>query len=637
MPARRPTSSRKRPQTEDPPARFARRAPASNSARARSAAPAPAASSRRAAAESAGKGRSQRGPAPASKSSRKHADKRPSKSSSRRSSVQSASERRGRASQRQQAAASPIKKGILFSVIGVMAVGVLLAALWPGYQRSRAAATLAEAEQPAAVDEAARVFLGRIDFNRGHIDAFVRGDYDAPLSTRLHLVRLAHDLSDGAVARLQVLAGVVRDPGLTDQERADTLQLMADIYHPSQHSSVHMPGDIPAWAYPNERPDAPRRALAQAAIAMLVHLHDRSEVPSAQTLADLARDAAADPILIQAAVAGLAEILSPSNVNQAINVLHGPNADAASEHKPLLEAVYRNVRAAHIPSLLRLWESSVDAVAGLGYRAIAGPGVVLGDDDAATREDLGQRVSALLTHDMLRNSPVRFQGLVDATRNLRLTGTREQLIALAPHMDEEVTAQVAEVIGTFVRAGDEQQRAVNEDVVRRLARAVGNQQTRSLAAQALAAIRANPSPGQIMQLRDAIQACAEHGENPHCMAAIHHIVGEHYSRKDLVERLGDNAGAWQNFLAEDLPRFEFFRDVQDWHEANREKITVRDSDTIDGNRQHLREVRPRIISWLESDPPVVPLGLTRRQIEDLNGALGRFNRGLVGAHSFSDD
>ncbi|TVR15780.1 MAG: hypothetical protein EA401_02235 [Planctomycetota bacterium] len=518
-----------------------------------------------------------------------------------------------------------------------MALILVVAALLPGYQRSRAATALAEAQHSEEIDDAARAYLQRIQFNSSFIDGFVRGEYDAPLSTRLHLVRLAHFLSDGAVARLQVLASLVRDAQWSDQERADILNLMAEIYNASQHGSVHMPSTLTAWAAPEERPDEGRRALAKAAIAMLTHLDDRSDVLVAQTFADIARDAAADSLLVQAAVVGLAEILRPATVNHAINVLNGPNADAASQHQPLLDAVYRNVRAAHIPALLRLWDSSVDAVAGLGYRAIAGPGVTLGDDDAATREELGQRVSALLTHDMLQRSPVRFQGLVDATRNLRLTGTREQLLSLAPHMDEEVTSQVAGVLATFVRAGDDHQRSINEDVVRRLTRAVRHQQSRSLAAQALAEIRANPSPGQIMSLREAVQTLAEHGEDEQAMAALHHIVGEHYSRKDLIDRFGDDAQQWHTYLSEDLPRFEFFREVQEWYEANREKITVRDRDSIEPNRERLREVRPRIISWIEADPPVVPLGLSRRQIEDLNAALGRFNRGLVGAHSFSGD
>ena len=90
----------------------------------------------------------------------------------------------------------------------------------------------------------------------------------------------------------------------------------------------------------------------------------------------------------------------------------------------------------------------IDKVA-FGYRAIGAPGVILGKNDTKQREELGGRVSGMLSADLLRESEERFGGLLDAVTNLGLSGTRDQLILLTPEMNEELQGKVAKAIAEF--------------------------------------------------------------------------------------------------------------------------------------------------------------------------------------------
>ncbi|TVR47226.1 MAG: hypothetical protein EA402_01505 [Planctomycetota bacterium] len=519
------------------------------------------------------------------------------------------------------------KRVVLLGLLLLVVLAGIAALMAPGILRSMKAAELAQAE-PNQVDRIASEYLERVRLQGHFIDQFLRDHQDAPLTTRLRLVELAYRQSEGRVARFDALMMMLADPALPAQERAQILGLAASIYSPSLHRGSPVPRAVVGWASPSDRADAGQRAQALAAIQLLVRLEERSELRVDETLAELANNPATDSRLLTAAIEGLASVTSSGNVGYAMNLLLGPNADAASENQKLVDVIYTSVRAVHIPSIMRLWDSPNERVSALGYRAIGGPNVAIAENDAQTRENLGNRVAGLLTPELLRDSPVRFNGLLDAVMSLRLTGTRDQLIRLAPHMETETVNKAGTALASFIRdpSGNETQMAINEDTLERIASAISDSSRRPLGLAALQQLRAGAST---FHLRSALEAAVAHGEAPGAMSAIHHVVRELYRRGDIIESLGEDVARWQAFMAEDRPRFEYFHAAVAWHQENQHRVRVSDADTIPKNRARAEEVQPELQRWIEDPRTPIPLGLSQSQVERFHHTVNTFKRNLI--------
>ena len=158
-----------------------------------------------------------------------------------------------------------------------------------------------------------------------------------------------------------------------------------------------------------------------------------------------------------------------------------------------------------------------------------------------------------------------------------------------------------------------------------LTRAFKDPERQAMAIAALSNLRAgyhSPSLGT------ALEACVGVSEQPGAMEAVHHVVSDIYKRGELITQLGSDASKWQNFLAENRPRYEYFNAARQWYEENKGKTRIAD-EGIQENRARAEEVHPTLVSWLENNSMPIPLGLSRGEVERLQHDINKFKRNLI--------
>ena len=251
----------------------------------------------------------------------------------------------------------------------------------------------------------------------------------------------------------------------------------------------------------------------------------------------------------------------------------------------------------------------------------------LGRNDTKKREELGNRVSSLLSVELLRSSEEGFSGLLDAITNLGLSGSREQIIRLTPAMSAKLQSKVAKAVASFVRDSEknEAQIAVNTATLNALAKALDVADRQKMAIEAMGHIKAG---GSNPSLRTVLESAVAIGEQPGAMAGVHHIVATLYKRKDVVDKLGSNVSQWQTFLSEDGPRFTYYFDAVQWYEANKNKTRIADGG-IKENRAKAEEVQPELQRWIEGNEALIPLGLHKSHVERLHHDVNKFKRNLI--------
>jgi hypothetical protein len=293
-----------------------------------------------------------------------------------------------------------------------------------------------------------------------------------------------------------------------------------------------------------------------------------------------------------------------------------------------MEAIFANVQAAHLGRVLDLWEHPNERIAALGFRAVGGPRVYLGESEAdqRRREEIGGQVSQRLSAELFEESPIKFSALLDAVHQLRLTGTRDTLLEIVPAVDDSNQGKIAGILAGFVVSGSGVAEA-NEAVVSALGDAMDDDERRSVAARALGAIKV----GNIVALRPALEKLIAHGSDATAFAAANHIVGELYRRKDVTERLGDDLNAWVTFLAEDKPRFTYFEEAKEWYAANKQKIRVSDADTLPANKHRTVETIEELSGWVDGGALPIPLGLDEGSIKAFVQELNTFKYALIKA------
>ena len=633
---RRPSSRREAAAEEPKRSRSGRKSAAakSSSRRALAADASPRASrssSRRAAAveESAPSSRSSSRRAPASQESTGSRSTR-TKGKPARNDKSANSSRRSAAndngSSRRRGGTSTGKKIVTYVILGVIVLAAIGLMLTPMILRSVKASALAEATGQM-IDQAAQDYLIQVDYQPGYISSFYSDYPDAPLANKLRLVELANELTEGRVAHLDVLMSEAANPTLPTTERTQILNLAATIFHDDLHGNTFVPRSILKWANPDGDVSPEIRDQAEAAMALLVQLNGRQELRVDETFTDIAGNPSQDSTLVEAAMGHLADILTSRNVGYGLNLLMAANADVASRNDKLLGAIYNNVRANEIATILRLWESPIDKIASFGYRAIGAPGVILGKNDTKQREELGSRVSGTLSTDLLRSSEERFGGLLDAVTNLGLSGTREQIILLTPEMSAELQSKVAKAVASFVRdsLNNDAQKAANTATLNALTNAFGSPDRSAMAIEALGQVKAGSTN---LALRSALEGAVSVADQPGAIEAIHHVVDTLYKRKDVITALGDDAVKWQAYIAEDRPRFMFYEEATQWFEANKGRTRIADGD-IKENRAKAEEVQPELQTWIEGDSSKIPLGLTKSQVERFHLDVNKFKKELI--------
>ena len=261
--------------------------------------------------------------------------------------------------------------GVILGLIVLVVIGLIIA---PGILRSMKASALAAAIGPAAVDQRAKDYLIQVDYQPGYMREFFTGYPGASIDTKLRLVELADELTEGRVATLDVVTQLTANPSLPVSERTKALSLAAKIFNENKHKNAFVPRDILVWANPERSVNQEQRAQAQAAMELLVQLNARKKLRVAETLQKIADNPSQDSVLVENAMGHLADVLTSRNVGYGLNLLLGPNADVASRSEKLLGGIYNNVQANEIAAILRLWESPIHKVASFGYRTIGAPG-----------------------------------------------------------------------------------------------------------------------------------------------------------------------------------------------------------------------------------------------------------------------
>ena len=170
------------------------------------------------------------------------------------------------------------------------------------------------------------------------------------------MVELANQLTEGRVAHLDVLMGECQ-PALALPDRTKVLNLAAAIFNENKHKNSFVPRSIIQWSNPDGEVSPEVRAQAEAAMSLFVQLDGRTELRVDETLTDIAGNPSQDSTLVELAMGHLADILTSRNVGYGLGLLLGSNADVASRNEPLKAAIYNNVRANEIATILRLWES----------------------------------------------------------------------------------------------------------------------------------------------------------------------------------------------------------------------------------------------------------------------------------------
>lgn len=496
----------------------------------------------------------------------------------------------------------------------VIAIGAIIA-----YFPIRRSMILGRMDQAKGADaiEIAKEFLAFTDKDAGYVTNAIRTNR-GPFEAQLYLAEQCLLFSPGlmTIAEREV-------PPLEPAQLALVLNTGSEIWGKKGRSGDRMPRKLEEWALKHEDRDV--------AIAAL-HLMERSgDAEAPRVLMEVARKPGQDPVRVSAALDSLSGLLTGKNLGYACNLLASNAADQVVQHAGMRDRVIQLAGPDHLKLLLDLLGSTqTSAVRALVLEALGGPAMQMPDGANASqrRQEIGVLIAAKISADEPADECA---AALRAAKHLRLYGARDAVLTIVPTALAEpaplagIDAEfLAECLGkAFIFKEPEEARAASEDLIVKLTAALDKPESRTVAANALGHIT-EPS---FLRLRLALDKLCALGEDPACFAALRSIVNRTYSRQDVTKANGDDLGKWSKYLAADLPRYQFYLEAVEWHDANQMFQRVSDGRTIlDRNKQHIRKVTEELNLWLESPDFAAPLGLGPKDVTNLLKRMNELGR-----------
>ena len=450
-------------------------------------------------------------------------------------------------------------------------------------------------------------------------EAITRGDFDAQLW-------LAKE--SASIAALMLIAER-RD--LPASQLATTLATAVAIFTPERDKRAREPAVLATWAK-----DHAEREVAIPAIQLKTAFAKANDDKSpAELFALIAAQPAQDPLRVDAALEGLAALSDGDNLGLAIGLLRSNASDQVVVHPALRAAIIEGARPSHVESLLGLTSSQSGPVRALALEAL-GQISLPENADPRQRQRIGEQVAAKL----VPGTPAdEMSAALSAVQGLRLTGARDALLALLPQREALALPGIddawwVKTLGSsLILTQPEAARPASEDLIAKLTALLDQPDSRSIAARALGSIR---DPG-FAGMRPALDKLAALGSDEDCFAALTAIVTGTYRRADVAKANGKDLARWQDFLAQDRPRYTRLREIIDWLAKNEGATRVTDgAELLRQKRDFLDAARDYLQPLLEDTAFVPPLGLEYAQVKEAlrrTNDLGRDTRNfLAGAN-----
>lgn len=482
-----------------------------------------------------------------------------------------------------------------FLVLGLAAI-----AAYKPVKRSMLLSELDGASGAAAIDCANRY----LEFEKGRESAVrnVIADRRGTFEAQLHLAK--------TIVSLSCLTALADRGDLEPAQLIQVLDTGVAIYDSEQHRKERLPRETEAWISGDDRD------LAIAAIGLLVR-HARAGNDADEVTAQLAKIAAeptVDPLKAKAALDGMGQLLDSDSLGHALGLLRGPAFDQVLGHAALVDAIRNSARAGNLIDLLSLSDHAHEGVRALALDCL-GRLTLPDSTDPKLRADLGNRVSAKLTPT---TPPVELAAALGAVKNLRLSGASESVIQLArqrealalPGIDDQFWIHCLGDAFILPHGADE----ANDRLVSRLAECVDDPALLPIAAAAIGRIR-DPD---LISLRKGLDALARHLDEQVCRESLLTVVDKTFDRKDVITACGDDPQRWIDFLAKDRPRYQRIADIRAYVIANRGTQRISDGRQKLGEvKAYLDQAREELQTWVDDPNFAAPLGLSKKQVEDV--------------------
>lgn len=523
-----------------------------------------------------------------------------------------------------------LRRNLPLLIIGaVVVVALIVAVSWYPVRRAitlgqldtfkpESPSDLTSARLPEAI-AAADVYLELVAKNRGWAENAVYTDR-GPIEAQLHLCKVV-----GSVGGLVFLC---EKAGLTLNQRVAALDGLAEAYVPGKHDRDRLPGNLEKWAEGNALPEgaaepAAGRAISAAAIAVIAKANREGAV---SLLAAMVARPGTDPLRANHALTALAKMAGNDDtaaLGSAIGLLAGTAGDLVLANPQLCDAIRSKSRPSHLKPLIALLGDQRPGIRGLALAGLGAPGMALGDspDDQVKRRDLGQSIGQRITIDA---DKAELSGALKAVRTLRLSGSRDAVLALAPKIGElgldGIDGQALGLIvadaclpAVYSKATPEQQQWA-EGTVDALAALLDQPTTRPVGAAGLS----RPTSGWETSpaLRRALDRLAATAD-PLCIQTLRDLVSKAYNRPDVAQANGLDSTAWKGFLDKDRPRSAKWAEWQQWIEANGADVS-----RVNAGRKRLAEAKAYVEAamkeldgWLAEPNFTAPLGLTTTKLK----------------------
>ena len=116
----------------------------------------------------------------------------------------------------------------------------------------------------------------------------------------------------------------------------------------------------------------------------------------------------------------------------------------------------------------------------------------------------------------------------------------------------------------------------------------------------------------------ALDALAEQGTDPTCLAALITVVTKTYDRSDVASAYAQDLTRWRAFLAEDRPRSARVAEIRAYVDAHQDMVRASVGHAkLKATQQALEAATADLQGWLDDKRFIPPLGLTSAGLERL--------------------
>lgn len=533
---------------------------------------------------------------------------------------------------------------ILISTVVVAALITLMA--WPGLQRKWKLDEIETAEDPEVATQLWQEYYELVDKSRaGMREAFATRI--GPVEARIAFGRKINMLTE--------VMGIFNNPAHADEPevRIEALRAAGDILL-DDSSLGSTQGVIDSRLFDAiEQPETERKDqhLAAAAIRLLA-IHDKEIAGKrpAMILLQIIRDPDSDPVIRQAAVENLYRVIDGQSVKNVVITMTSPQgadliADTGNPEKQIPAIIDEIAIHAH-PGCLEqvfalLGQDNNEPAQAAAMKILRGAGMTSkqGQMTEADRQQVGQQVQKYVNEETLSAKPDLFTEALQAVQTLRLTGAADQLFRTMAKVDpaSEAAEAIANTLGrAFIDTSTDAATAASEDILKRLAEAVGDPERRAVAVAAIGLV----SAPNLARLRTCLEALVAQGPDPLSFEVAVHIVRDLYQREDFIAKHGAqpaNVENWQRALAADKENYDTFIAAKEWLIEWQPKIQRATDDPADVRRcrQRVRQEIERFEAWVQPSSDVaVPLGLNIQQVKTLKQQFSTYKYTLDKATIF---